>query len=78
MELTQAKLERGSGDMERVTRHGADAQLTHSQKEHDEEIRKVFDEIERTSHSMNTNMYGISLSKSEWQALKEKHVGKEG
>lgn len=43
--------------------------------DHDEQIRqeerkRIFKEIERKSSRMNTNMYGISLSREDWQAIK--------
>ena len=35
-------------------------------------IREVVEWVERHTHKMNTNMYGISLGRAEWQAkLKE-------
>ena len=37
-----------------------------------DERERVFKEVEKRSHPMNTNMYGISLSKDNWQAIKEK------
>lgn len=33
---------------------------------------EMINEIEKSSHQMNTNMSGISLSRSEWQTLKER------
>ena len=35
-----------------------------------QERERIYKEIEKKSHPMNTNMYGISLSRDEWQALK--------
>ncbi len=38
------------------------------------EIENLFKEIESNSHPMNTNMYGISLSRGGWQAIKDKYL----
>ncbi len=37
-------------------------------------VDKLIEEIESTSRPMNTNMYGISLSRYAWQALKQKEL----
>ncbi len=35
---------------------------------------EIFQDIEKSSHPMNTNMRGISLSRSEWEAIKKKYI----
>ena len=41
-----------------------------------EQARKeIIDRIEKSSNPMNTNMYGISLSKTQWEALKSGKIG---
>lgn len=44
------------------------------QQARQEVAREIFEEIEKASSPMNTNMYGISLSKAQWQSLKDKHL----
>ncbi len=55
----------------------ADAQLAADKAEVLKEKREMIEEIEKGSSRMNTNMYGISLSKDWWQALKKKWLGEE-
>jgi len=45
--------------------------------EHQQKIAEIFEEIERLSHPMNTNMTGISISKVEWQGFKSRILNKE-
>lgn len=42
----------------------------------DKIVDEMVKEIERRSNPMNTNMYGISLSKESWQAIKDKYSRK--
>lgn len=44
--------------------------------EHTKVVGEIFEEIEKRSHPMNTNMYGISLSKDDWLILKQKYEGR--
>ena len=41
-----------------------------------QKIEELFKEIERRSSPMNTNMFGISLEREEWQSLKDKYPGR--
>ena len=34
----------------------------------------IIKDVERSSHPMNTNMYGISLSSVSWEAIKSKYL----
>jgi len=38
--------------------------------------QEVLDEIKRASRPTNTNMYGISLSKSQWEDITQRKEGK--
>ena len=49
-------------------------ELSKAQQAKDEQkIEKIFKEIEKASHPMNTNMYGISLGKDTWENIKSKY-----
>ena len=52
-----------------------EAQRDDDQELKDQEMQEMIEEIERASHPMNTNMYGISLGKVWWQAFKKEMLG---
>lgn len=67
----------GSFNLEDTPEFGkriAQAQLEACEEEAQEKVKEIFEEIEKHSHPMNTNMYGISLGKDWWQALKQKYL----
>ena len=38
-------------------------------------VKDALDKVEGKSHRTNTNMYGISLSKDDWQSLRQELTG---
>ncbi len=55
-----------------------EALLKQKEAECQARVERILEKVERSSHPMNTNMYGISLSKQEWQTLKEQEGIKDG
>jgi hypothetical protein len=52
----------------------ANAQLAHSQKQHDEYIRGLFDWLEKYHTDAPFHNFTVYLTEDEWQSLKEQYL----
>lgn len=73
-EKDKERKEKNSLDITESYFRGRQDGFTIKDTECQQRIEEIFAEIERISSPMNTNMYGISLSKGQWQSIKAKAV----